>query len=754
MATDNVNINGTGNALSNIIRVSGTGAFNTLNGGDTLGDGVGAADHFFGGVGREIFIAGEGADTFDGGGNGDQIDYSGFTTSVIINQDFDGAGTATILGSVVQTFVSVEGFVGSSGNDTINISTGAAFGGQGNDTYTVNALTSSAYENAGEGIDTVKSVYDYDLGTNMENLILIAGGSATTGNGNELANTITGNESSNILDGGLGDDILEGGGGGDALIGGGGSDIVAYNNSTTAVTVDLSTNTASGGDAQGDTISGFSGIFGSFLSDDFLTGDGNANLFNGGGGGDTINGGGGIDILFGGEGDDILDGGTEGDVLDGGNGTDTVTYFQSGVGVEVSLSLPATNTGMAAGDTYSSIEILIGSHLALSGDILEANTNGSTTIYGMAGDDDIYGVFGTVTAYGGDGDDGLFGGTVGDFLYGDNGIDFIAGGDGDDLLEGGADDDTLRGDAGDDTLNGGSGFDTITFQGEDAGFTFTLAGFGSGVANVNGVDTYTSIENVTGGNNNDVITGNFGVNVLTGGEGDDTLDGGGGSNILNGGIGNDVMSFFSAGVAITFVLAASGADTVNLSGFGLGTDTYSSIEGLAGSDVGNDDLTGNEHANVIYGNGGHDTLNGAGGDDTLIGGAGSDILNGGDGADTLDGGTQNNTIDCGADIFADKVILRVGGVITLSNWDFVDGDKFVIDISEMGLSSLSFGINFFSSDAAPSGNDGVGGSPILYNDSSAGTLYYDADGGTGSAPVIILQGSISNLLISDFDFIA
>jgi hypothetical protein len=97
--------------------------------------------------------------------------------------------------------------------------------------------------------------------------------------------------------------------------------------------------------------------------------------------------------------------------------------------------------------------------------------------------------------------------------------------------------------------------------------------------------------------------------------------------------------------------------------------------------------------------------------------------------------------------------LRDGGVANLSNWDFLDGDRFVIVISEMGISSLSTGTNFFSISAAPNNTHGVGGSPIIYNDTSTGTLYYDHDGGTGDAPVLIAQGLTVNLFSSDFDFI-
>ena len=63
--------------------------------------------------------------------------------------------------------------------------------------------------------------------------------------------------------GGDGDDIVVGSSGADVLSGGGGRDVLVYALSDAAVTVNLGASTASGGDAQGDTISGFELISGS-----------------------------------------------------------------------------------------------------------------------------------------------------------------------------------------------------------------------------------------------------------------------------------------------------------------------------------------------------------------------------------------------------------------------------------------------------------------------------------------------------------
>jgi Ca2+-binding RTX toxin-like protein len=70
---------------------------------------------------------------------------------------------------------------------------------------------------------------------------------------------------------------------------------------------------------------------------------------------------GGKDYIWAGNGADILMGGSDGDRLYGDRGTDTASYADALAGVTASLSHPSGNTGIAAGDIYSSIENLTGS---------------------------------------------------------------------------------------------------------------------------------------------------------------------------------------------------------------------------------------------------------------------------------------------------------------------------------------------------------------------------------------------------------
>ncbi|MEM7620506.1 MAG: FG-GAP-like repeat-containing protein, partial [Pseudomonadota bacterium] len=111
---------------------------------------------------------------------------------------------------------------------------------------------------------------------------------------------------------------------------------------------------------------------------DNITSDANNGILYGFDGNDTLNGGNGNDIFVGGAGNDALT---------GGDGVDTADYSASSAGVTANLSTGSGSGGDAAGDTYTTIENIIGSANidTLTGD---ANDN---TIQGNAGNDIIVG---------------------------------------------------------------------------------------------------------------------------------------------------------------------------------------------------------------------------------------------------------------------------------------------------------------------------------------------------------------------------
>jgi Ca2+-binding RTX toxin-like protein len=230
------------------------------------------------------------------------------------------------------------------------------------------------------------------------------------------------------------------------------------------VTVDLGAGTGTGGDAQGDTLTGIERVMGSDHND-VLTGDGADNMLIGlggqdillgldgndrlvgGDGWDALYGGADRDILIGGEGDDYMDasfgddkliGGAGGDEMYGRSGIDTVLYTGSSAGVTLDLGAGTASGGDATGDTLSEIE----------------NAQGSDF------DDDITGDGGANRLIGRDGADTLSG------LGGD---DFLRGDAGDDTLDGGAGRDRIFGNDGADVMTGGSDGDTFVFREGDTG---------------------------------------------------------------------------------------------------------------------------------------------------------------------------------------------------------------------------------------------------------------------------------------------
>lgn len=237
-------INGTGNALNNILR--GNGANNTLDGGsgnDTLEGGDGN-DTLNGGTGNDSLLGGLGDDTYIVNAVGDLIDeatdagidrvqssISWVLGANLENLTLTGTsainGTGNELNNLLLGNSRANVLNGGEGNDTLNGGTGndTLIGGLGDDLYIVDSTGDAISEGTAAGIDTVRSSLSWTLGNNLENLALI-GSTGLNGTGNEAANTITGNAANNTLRGNGGQDSLDGGAGNDTLIGGIGADML------------------------------------------------------------------------------------------------------------------------------------------------------------------------------------------------------------------------------------------------------------------------------------------------------------------------------------------------------------------------------------------------------------------------------------------------------------------------------------------------------------------------------------------------
>jgi serralysin len=225
-----------------------------------------------------------------------------------------------------------------------------------------------------------------------------------------------------------------------------------------------------------------------------------------------------------------------------------------------------------------------------------------------------------------------------DVLLGNGGNDVLRGLAGNDLIDGGIGNDTIWASAGDgnDTYIGGAGTDTLNLSATTADANVNLD---AAAVTVNGVllaaltatsaqigtDTLSGIERVIGSSGSNILVGDAGINRLEGLGGNDTLIGGAGADALVGGAGIDTASYATAAAAVVASLLAPAGNTGDAAG-----DTYSGIENLTGSALG-DTLTGNNAANVLDGGDGGDTMNGGAGADRLTGGLGNDTLTGGTG---------------------------------------------------------------------------------------------------------------------------
>ncbi|MGQ7793183.1 M10 family metallopeptidase C-terminal domain-containing protein [Faunimonas sp. B44] len=745
----------------------------TLNGGDgndLLYGGFGT-DTVNGGAGDDVIyvLDGEFGDDVDGGAGTDTYNFASFANYyVVINL---GAGTSQVYSSggaafgPQNTVANIENVTGGALNDIITGSSGnnILMGGAGNDVLDGGSGTDQLYGGAGDdvliqnfggpgelmdggaGNDTGDWSYS-NIGDNW--IISLEDNTARIGAtvyanlvsienvvGGQNDDTITGNSGNNVLDGQAGNDTIYGGIGNDTLLGGAGNDLLYGGFGTDTVNggagndviyvldgeygdnvdggggtdrydfsafvnyyvaISLAAGTSQVYDSFGNpfgplnTVTGVENVTGGALGDT-ITGSGTANVLDGNAGNDFLRGLAGNDTLIGRDGNDILDGGAGDDILHGGAGIDEARYGSATAGVTVDLALAgAQNTGGAGIDTLTAIENLTGSGF----------------------------------------DDTLLGNNAANVLRGGDGNDTLGGRNGNDTLVGGAGDDILDGGPGNDILNGGTGVDEASYATATAGATVDLALAGAQNTGGAGIDTLTSIENLTGSGFDDTLLGSGVANILRGGAGNDTLagrngadslfgeagndvlDGGPGNDILNGGPGIDEASYATAVAGVNVDLALAGAQATG----GAGTDTLIAIENLTGSGFG-DTLFGNGAANVIRGGAGNDTLGGRNGDDNLVGDAGNDILDGGNGNDILDGGAGTDEASYATSIGAVTVDLGVAGAQntggsgtdTLIAIENLTGSKFGDTLLGNGFANVIRGGNGNDSLTGRNGNDSLFG---------------------------------------------
>jgi Ca2+-binding RTX toxin-like protein len=656
--------------------------------------------------------------------------FDGYPAS-IVGDDGDNTPTGTSNDDYLSGLGGNDTLVGFGGQDLLDGGAGddTLDGGDGIDTAVyalaragvlVSLAQAGAQSTGGAGVDTLRAIENL-IGSDFDDRLT----------GDDGANVLYGLAGNDTLLGGSGDDILIGGSGRDVLDGGEGFDLVSYETAARPqgllpiVVINLSDPTDAWGDAVGDSFIGIEGVIGSSFND-FIVGRGDVDeTLIGGTGNDIIFGQGSDyaqadqvseDTLIGGAGNDLLIASAASDTLHGSEGIDSVSYSHGvedpASGIVVDLSDPSRNTGIAAGDTYDSIENVMGSIL-------------DDTIVGNAGDNVLMGSYG---------DDVLIGGAGADVL---NGNWFFPDIDAEVVLEEGFSPDTWVIIYEGMPFEGLDGLDLASYAPASSGIVASLRDSTTNTGDAAG-DTYVLIEGLVGSQHDDVLEGDVNGNVLAGGGGDDTLIGGdldwrSTRDRLDGGDGHDtaivagrrddyrisydfatqsfildqpgnstelhdieVLQLDDVTISVAHLFAGDAADNALI-----GTDADDDISGALGNDtlegLGGDDridgylgldLASYEHAAAAVhvdlriagaqdtGGGGTDTLLlieglvgsafndaliGTAGDNVLIGGGGDDLLIGFLGANTFDGSAGSDTVSYASVRFGADVDLAIGG---------------------------------------------------------------------------------------------
>ena len=669
--TGNGNIDGTGNALANVIL--GNSGDNSLAGGDlndTLTGNDGAdtmqgdagADRMTGGAGNDLYIVADKTDvvteSLAGLAGGTDTVRSSITYTLGANVEnlvlqgaavpTDGTGntldnslTGDALANKLSGLAGADNLVGNAGNDTLDGGTNTALagdtmaGGDGDDLYIQDSALDQITEtgaNTGLG-DELKTNQNALLHAALANIehYTFTGTTAVTFEGSAANNRITGSAAADSLQGdngadtlnglagndtlnaGDGDDSMDGGAGADNMHGGTGDDTYVVDNAG-----DIVSDTGGAGDTNDTVRASITVAVASYngIENITLTGTGAINA----------TGDGGDNILIGNSGNNKLDDGLGGDdTMDGAKGNDTYIVSNSDDQVSEDTVLGGGVDTVFSSKTFALTTNIENLTLTGTGDIDATGNALKNALVGNEANNDIVGGADTDTLTGNGGADTLDGGTGADKMSGGAGADLYVVDDLKDTVtesitnDKGGGTDLVRSSV---TFTLGTNLDDLELKGA------VVPTDGTGNAIVN---------HITGDDLANKLSGLAGNDILIGNDGKDTLDGGTGQDTLTGGEGDDLYIQDDAGDVIN-------ADTGSSAGDELRTNQSTLHAAIAGIEhytfTGSAPVTfaGDGASNKITGTAGNDTLKGEdiafGGNDTLIGGAGADSLSGFDGSDT------------------------------------------------------------------------------------------------------------------------
>lgn len=676
--TGSADLDGTGNALDNVI---------TGNGGNNVLDGGAGADSMSAGAGDDTYQVDNLADVVvENPGEGSDSVFASVDHALsdnVENLTLTGIADIDATGNALNNILS-----GNGGSNVLDGAGGAdaMAGGAGSDTYVVDNAADAVVENAVEGTDTVLASISYALSGNVENLTLtgVDGVSAT---GNELDNIIKGNSGNNLLDGGGGADDLIGGAGDDTYVVDHDADTIAENPNEGTDLVFASVSYVLSANVEHLTLTGAANTDG--------TGNDLGNTLIGNNGNNVLDGAGGVDTMIGGQGDDayVVDDVADGVIENPAEGIDTVLASVSFVLPENVENLVMTGTGGNAGgnaldnrltgnggnnllDGGAGVDTMIGGRgddtyiVDNMGDVVVENPNeGNDTIvasvsYALSDNVENLALTGNANLQGAG-----------------NGLNNVMmGNSGDNMLVGHGGNDTFIGGAGNDTLIGGSGNDTYIYNLDDGLDRIADAGgvnkvqFGAGLSLANVAIRLTTLSGdpypVRGEDNDrdhdrdgrDDDGDGAGARILVArlrvlnSHGDEQPDQGMDFRVAvdrRGNVVSPIQTFqFSDGSVDTFdevLIKTQTTDARRVSGpVTTGRDDDVVHAGRSNTGVwtgtGNDIVYADKAGTTAYGEGGNDYLAGDRGSDTLDGGWGVDVLDGEDGNDILNDPAGNSAL--------------------------------------------------------------------------------------------------------------
>jgi len=675
--------------------------------GDDAIYGMDGNDYLYGGDNKDTIYGGDGSDEITGGGGDDKL-VGGWERDIIYGGDGDDTIQADLLDlsgtEAPPSSINYNRY----GNDLIYAGAGKdeIWGNLGNDEIYGD---DDDDEISGDHHAIAGDIHGDDklYGGNGQDKIWGDGGEDTIlgGDGDDK---LSGDNISldgqyhrgDIIEGGAGNDTIWGQGASDTIFGGDGNDSISGDDS--GLDAQYHGNDEIFGDAGDDSIWGDGGSDKIYGGDgkDSLSGDsstleeqfhGNDKLY-GGADGDSLRGNGGDDELYGGTDNDYLWGGAGKDKLYGGEGND----YMQGDDSNTSSQNHGDDTlyGENGDDNIhgdGGSDILYGGDGddSLVGDVIADRTlDGNDELYGGKGNDGLSGYDGNDTLDGGAGNDILFGGKGDDTLISNEGDDQLSGGEGDDIYHIQVRDSEVK-------VLDSSGENHYYLEGD----------FNLSKINIYWYNNAVSLITPTPSQDPNAVLPQFKLTFFDDSETQPTTDGG----IITDEYGNNITGGYDQYLHFN-QSAYSATTTLNIPdqidyvihldtylkeraglSYNIWNGTWHGIQGpyliftnsyiendnliYQNSDLGDlvdieqirnnvttygqlqaneyhllsgdDQATGSNVGDIIYGGKGDDTIKALGGADQLFGDEGDDQLEGGDGDDLIDGGSGDDRLTGG-----------------------------------------------------------------------------------------------------------